>query len=236
MYIGPVPERSAKRSRTPAASRTPQVKRGYHHGDLRRALLDAAIPLLRDGGPEALTLRAVARAAGVSQTAPYRHFADRAELVAAVAEAGFRRLHAHLVDAARAPAAILGQAPTTARGGLQAIAMAYVRFALEHPAEYRVMFGSEMAALVASRRELATARDEVFALLRGGIAILQEQGLVREGNTRAIALTAWALVHGLVMLALDGQVSGAEGASPEELTRTATGLLMFGMANEGRSR
>ncbi|MDQ3996358.1 MAG: TetR/AcrR family transcriptional regulator, partial [Gemmatimonadota bacterium] len=74
-------------------------KRAYHHGDLRRALVDAAIPLLRDGGPEALTLRAVARAAGVSQTAPYRHFADRAELVAAVAESGFRRLHARLVDA-----------------------------------------------------------------------------------------------------------------------------------------
>jgi AcrR family transcriptional regulator len=215
---------------------TARKRAAYHHGDLRRALVDAAIPLLRDGGPEALTLRAVARAAGVSQTAPYRHFADRAELVAAVAESGFRRLHARLVDAARAPAAALGQPPATARAGLQAIAMAYVRFALEHPAEYRVMFGGDMATLAASRRDLATARDEVFALLRGGIAMLQEQGLVREGDSRTIALTAWALVHGLVMLALDGQVSGAEGASPEELTRAATGLLMFGMASESRPR
>jgi AcrR family transcriptional regulator len=219
MYIRPMPRPTAR-------------KRTYHHGDLRRALVDAAIPLLRDGGPEALTLRAVARAAGVSQTAPYRHFADRAELVAAVAEAGFRRLHARLVDAARAPSAALGQSPATARGGLQAIAMAYVRFAIEHPAEYRVMFGGEMAALAGSRRDLATARDAVFALLRGGIGMLQEQGLVRAGDTRVIALTAWALVHGLVMLTLDGQVSGPEGASPEELTRTATGLLMFGMAGE----
>jgi hypothetical protein len=114
--------------------------------------------------------------------------------------------------------------------------MAYVRFALEHPAEYRVMFGGEMATLETRAGGLATARDDVFALLRGGIAMLQEQGLVRSGDTRAIALTAWALVHGLVMLALDGQVSGAEGASPEELTRTATELLMFGMAGEGRPR
>jgi AcrR family transcriptional regulator len=236
MYIRRMTKPPAKRSRSSVASRASRAKRGYHHGDLRRALVDAAIPILRDGGPEALTLRAVARAAGVSQTAPYRHFADRAELVAAVAEAGFRRLHARLVDAARAPAATLGQPPATARGGLQAIAMAYVRFALEHPAEYRVMFGGEMAALAASRRDLATARDDVFALLRGGIATLQEQGLVRDGDTRAIALTAWALVHGLVMLALDGQMSGPEGASPEELTRTATGLLMFGMAGDNRPR
>jgi AcrR family transcriptional regulator len=235
MYIRGMRKSPAKRGR-PAASRPLRAKRGYHHGDLRRALVEAAIPLLRDGGPEALTLRAVARAAGVSQTAPYRHFADRAGLVAAVAETGFRRLHARLLDAARAPAATLGNAPATARGGLQAIAIAYVRFALEHPAEYRVMFGGEMAALEKTGSGLATARDEVFALLRGGVATLQEQGLVRSGDTRAIALTAWALVHGLVMLTLDGQVSGPEAASPEELTRTATGLLMFGMASDSRPR
>ena len=214
-----------------------RAKRGYHHGDLRRALVEAAVPILRDGGPQALTLRAVARAAGVSQTAPYRHFADRAALVAAVAEEGFRRLHAQLVTAARAPAATLGAAPQTARGGLQAVAMAYVQFGLAHPAEYRVMFGGEVAALAerapsGAASDLARARDEVFALLRDGITMLQQQGLVRAGDARAIALAAWALVHGLVMLALDGQVSGAEAKSPDELTRTATGLLMFGMAGE----
>lgn len=225
-----MPDRSSREPRGGRAKRAARAKRSYHHGDLRRALLEAAVPLLRRGGPEALTLRAVARAAGVSQTAPYRHFTDRADLVSAVAEDGFRRLHTRLVEAARAPVATLGKAPTTARGGLQAIAMAYVGFALEHPAEYRVMFGSEIATLEKMRGGLATARDEVFALLRGGIAMLQDQGLVREGDTRTIALTAWALVHGLVMLALDGQVSGPDGASPVELTRAATELLMFGMA------
>jgi AcrR family transcriptional regulator len=217
-----------------AAQRGPRAKRGYHHGDLRRALLDSAIPLLRDGGPHALTLRAVARAAGVSQTAPYRHFADRAALVAAVAAESFRQLHAQLLAAARTPATTLGAAPTTARGGLQAVALAYVRFALEHPAEYRVMFGSEMAALAdagarGAGREVVDAREAVFALLRDGIAALQQHGLVRAGDVRAMALTAWALVHGLVMLALDGQVSGAR-TTTDELTRTATELLMFGMA------
>src|SRR5688500_16694219 len=108
------------------------AKRAYHHGDLRRALLDAALPLVRDGGPEALTLRAVARAAGVSQTAPYRHFADRAALVAAVADEGFERLHARLLAAVTAPERTTGRKQETPRAGLQAIAVAYVEFALEH--------------------------------------------------------------------------------------------------------
>src|SRR5687768_2538693 len=135
-------------------------KRAYHHGDLRQALLDAALPLLRTGGPQALTLRAVARAAGVSQTAPYRHFTDRSALVGAVAEDGFRRLHAELIAAVTSPAKTLGKAPETARGGLQAVALAYVRFALAHPAEYRVMFGGELPAT-----EKGTAREAVFDFL-----------------------------------------------------------------------
>jgi AcrR family transcriptional regulator len=204
-------------------------KTGYHHGDLRRALLAASLPLLRKGGPEALTLRAVARAAGVSQTAPYRHFADRSALVAAVAEDGFRRLYARLIVAARSPDETIGKAQETERGGLQAIALAYVRFALEHPDEYRVMFGSAIAATPATE---GSARQAVFAFLEGGIAALQQQNLVRKGDSYSMALSAWSLVHGLAMLAIDGQLSGKVGGAPsaEELTLTATELLMFGMA------
>jgi AcrR family transcriptional regulator len=173
-----------------------------------------------------MTLRAVARAAGVSQTAPYRHFADRAALIAAIAEDGFHRLHERLVAAARAPGRTLGQAPETARGGLQAIALAYVRFALEHPEEYRVMFGGE----IPGGAQKGSARQMVFDFLLGGITMLQQQKLVGAGDSYSMALTSWALVHGLVMLALDGQLSGARAPSPEELTLTATELLMFGMA------
>jgi AcrR family transcriptional regulator len=199
----------------------------YHHGDLRRALVDAAIPLLRDGGADALTLRAVARAAGVSQTAPYRHFADRAALVAEVAEDGFRRLRERLVAAVRAPAKTTRRVQHTPRGGLQAIALAYVRFALEHPAEYRVMFG---AALAGSAPIVGSERDAVYALLRDGIAELQRQKLVRDGDAGTMALSSWSLVHGLAMLALDGQLAGTSAKSAEELTLAATELLMFGMA------
>jgi AcrR family transcriptional regulator len=220
--------------------------RPYHHGDLRRALVDASLTILRTQGPEALTLRAAARAAGVSQTAPYRHFADRAALVAGVAEDGFRRLHARLVAVATAPPA----PGSTERAGLQRLAVEYLRFALEHPAEYRIMFGGELAAWRgagaasggapeaspnASADSFAEARGRVFALLRGGIARLQAVGLVRGGDPATMALSAWALVHGVAMLALDGQVARAGAASPEELALAATELMMFGMAPGARA-
>ncbi len=209
--------------------------RPYHHGDLRRALLDAALAILREGGPDALTLRGVARAAGVSQTAPYRHFADRAALVAAVAEDGFRRLLARMRQAVAAPPA----PDETERAGLQRLALAYLGFALAHPAEYRVMFGPALggpagaaAAEDASGplpESYAEARASVFAFLRGGIAHLQERGMVRAGDASAMALSAWALMHGLTMLTLDGQVARAGETPPEELALTATNLMMFGM-------
>ena len=218
---------------------TPPAARPYHHGDLRRALLDAALAILRERGPDALTLRGVARAAGVSQTAPYRHFADRAALVAGVAEDGFRRLLARMRQAVAAPPA----PGETERAGLQRLALAYLRFALEHPAEYRIMFGPALGnaaagAAVDSAAEEASgplpasfveARASVFAFLRGGITHLQERGMVRAGDASATALSAWALMHGLAMLTLDGQVARAGEMPPEELALTATNLMMFGM-------
>ena len=184
--------------------------------------------MLRESGLEALTLRGVARAAGVSQTAPYRHFADRAALLAGVAEDGFRRLHARMVRAVTTPT----PPGSTERSGLQRLALEYLRFAIEHPAEYRLMFGDELAGRApgALPGSFGEARESVFALLRGGIVRLQQMGLVRDGDPAAIALSAWALVHGLAMLTLDGQVQRVGAPPPEELAITATNLMMSGMA------
>jgi AcrR family transcriptional regulator len=201
-------------------SRSLPRRRGYHHGALRPALLEAALRLLRDGGPDAVTLRAVARATGVSQTAPYRHFEDHAALLKAVAAQAFTFLHEKLLAAARDPARILGTAPKTERGVLQAIALAYVRFGLDHPQEYRFMFGA------AGPRDASPERERVYGFLREGIRQLQERGLVRSGDVGAMTLTCWSLVHGLVMLALDGRL---ERERAEEVMTIATGLLMFGM-------
>jgi AcrR family transcriptional regulator len=193
--------------------------RPYHHGDLRQALLDAAVALLREGGAEALTLRAVARAAGVSQTAPYRHFKDRRALVAGVAQEAFARM-----------GAAIGIAVQRGEPGLPALRRgmaAYIRFAQEHPAEYRVMFGPELA-----RRDdlpqLHAAALGVFGLLRDGIARLQQGGAIGEGDPGLMAITAWATLHGLAMLSLDGQTAVTDH-SAGTLVDVATGLLLAGM-------
>ena len=198
--------------------------RPYHHGDLRAALLATALDLLRARGPAGLTLRGVARAAGVSRTAPYRHFQDRRELVAAVAAAAFGRM-------GRA----IGQAVQEGSPGLPALRRglaAYIAFAEAHPAEYRVMFGPEVAGRD-GLPELEGAALGVFDILRGGIARLQQRGLLGEGDAGTMAIAAWATLHGLSMLSLDGQTA-VTGRGIEALTEEATELLLRGMGAPAR--
>jgi AcrR family transcriptional regulator len=212
-----------------ARKRSAKRRDTYHHGDLRQALIDAARALLAESGPSGLSLRAAARSAGVSQTAPYRHFASREDMLAAVAEDGFRRLHGRMVASV---------ASERSKRALQRIAIEYVRFALEHPAEYRVMFGREGAELERTEANAALndASGAVMQLLQGGIEEMQKAGVIRRGSSSIMALAAWGLVHGLVMLVLDGQGVRTRDTSPEELVEQATSLLMVGMAEPGSAR
>lgn len=207
------------RARSDAAAVPPDEPRSYHHGDLRPALIRAALDLLRAEGPEALTLRGVARAAGVSQTAPYRHFADRRQLVAAVAADGFRRMREAMLDAARSV-----EGPE----GFRQIAFAYVRFAHAHPAEYRVMFGPEVARH-AEFPDLRAESHGVLGFVGEGIRGLQAAGLVGPGDPAIMAVALWSMLHGLVMLSLDGQTDGV-APSLEALVEETTRLMMCGMA------
>ncbi|MES2521276.1 MAG: TetR/AcrR family transcriptional regulator [Gemmatimonadota bacterium] len=206
---------------TPARSRPVAAvpEKPYHHGDLRRALLDAALRILRDEGISALTLRAVARAAGVSATAPYRHFPDRRALVAGVAEEGFDRLRVAMETAA-------GQGE--GREGFRNLAFAYVEFAHAFPDEYRVMFGPEVAHH-GDHPTLANASRSVLAMVAGGIRELQRAGVVRDGDPQLLAVTLWATLHGVVMLSLDGQ-SDEVAPSREALVTEATRTIMLGLA------
>jgi len=199
--------------------------RPYHHGDLRQALVDGAIRILREEGPEGLTLRAVARAAGVTQAAPYRHFKDRRALVAAVAEDGFRRLGAAM--AAQPSKQKRPRARSNPGEALRQLAVQYVRFAHAHPAESRVMFGEELAP-GKENPELRASSRAVFDLLSGGIASLQERGIIRKADPDTIAIAAWAMMHGLVMLSLDQHATVA-GRSLDDLVTGVTDLLMNGM-------
>lgn len=196
----------------------------YHHGDLRAALLRSALDILREHGADALTLRGVARAAGVSQSAPYRHFADRRALVAAVAEQGFESLGAALQR---------GMAEAEGRVGLRNVAVAYVRFGHEHRAEYRVMFGAELADTADLPSLRATSRS-VLQFVEHGIAGLQAAKLVGPGDPAAMAATTWSMLHGLVMLSIDRQLDELE-LSLDQLVASATQIMMFGMSAGARS-
>jgi AcrR family transcriptional regulator len=186
------------RSRKPKA-RTAPARSTYHHGNLHRALIDAALRILQAEGSAALSLRGAARAAGVSQAAPYRHFADKEQLLAAVAEEGFRSLNA----AALAATAGL-ERDLVNRFLMQG--QTYVSFAVAHPAQFRLMFGRELAGR-SEHPGLEAAAEETFARLLGAVREGQAAGLLRPGDPMDQAMAAWSMVHGLSSLLVDGRLA-----------------------------
>jgi AcrR family transcriptional regulator len=172
----------------------PPKARAYHHGDLRQALIQAAQAVVERDGPEAVSLSALAKSLGVSQPAPYRHFADRDGLMAAVAAEGFRAFSQALRDSVQAPS----DCSVAAR-----MAQAYVRFGLERRGLYRLIFASPATVQAVDDSELRVASFEAFGLL------LDAMGPASEGLARARrALKVWTGLHGVVMLADQGLLIG----------------------------
>lgn len=185
-------------------------KGGYHHGDLRRALLATASELLEQGGPEALSLRAVARCAGVSPRAPYRHFEDKEALLSALAVDAFNRFGKALA---------IADADSEPGHAIEAQALAYVRFALAAPGRFRLMFGPRR---VEPGDALAAAKAAAFGVL--------ERRVVRDAapgeDDRARAVGCWSLAHGLAVLFLDERVRDEiEGSDDEIVRRVAAAVL-----------
>lgn len=200
-------------------------KRAYHHGDLRRALLDQALALAAERGPDALTVREAARRAGVTEAAPYRHFRSKEALVAALAEEGFGAL---LERTRRA----LARAPRRSRARLTALGVSYLRFAQEHPAHFRVMFGRDLARSHGFRGvgDLAQA---CFAELIGAVSRAQRSGDIPGRDPRPPALALWSALHGLASLRADGLLERqglARGRSAEALARGVVASLWAGLA------
>ncbi|PTL85401.1 TetR/AcrR family transcriptional regulator [Vitiosangium sp. GDMCC 1.1324] len=195
----------------------------YHHGDLRRALLDASLALISEEGFGALSLREVARRAGVTHAAPYRHFADKEALLAAVAEEGFRAMAAGMKERMARE--------TTPQGRLSACGVAYVLFAMEHPSHFRVMFGPHFTKppdLSASDEE-----EDAFDLLMGTITEGQRASVFLEGDPQALAMTCWSLVHGLASLLVDGHLASGgvtTGPQVEAMAEGQARLLLRGLA------
>lgn len=185
-------------------------KRNYHHGDLRRALVDQATKLVGAHGHPSITVRQVAREIGVSNTAAHYHFATREALLAAVATRGFEEMTAALEIA-------MGAA-TDARSRFGELGSAYVRHALEHGRMYQLMFSAETATRD-EYPELRAASDRMFALLVDAIRAGQEAGLVRGGPPVDTALVAWSAAHGFASLALERRLMlpGLQGRESSEL-------------------
>ena len=192
----------------------------YHHGDLRRALIDTALAMVTEEGAWNFTLREVARRAGVSHAAPYNHFEEKSALLAEVAALGFESLRRTMETAAR-------RHPRSARQAFAGIADAYVRFGVDHPAHYRLMFGAELAEK-ARYPALQAASDAAFAVLTGVLERGQSSGQVRREAVRDQALAAWSLVHGLTTLFIDQRLSflGVSTVDAERHARHA-GMALF---------
>ncbi|WP_171108307.1 MULTISPECIES: TetR/AcrR family transcriptional regulator [Streptomyces] len=189
--------------KTDGAAKTP---RPYHHGDLRRAILTAALDVIAADGPSALSLRDLARRAGVSHAAPAHHFKDRTGLLTAIAAEGFGLLAQTIKDAA----------------DLKDAGVRYVRFAREHPAHFQVMFTPDL--LRAGDLELTTARALAGDALREAVTAVSPES--RGTDARLAGVAAWSLAHGFATLLLGHNLDDPVGdRDPEEVFRTLATML-----------
>ena len=200
--------------RTTAAGRP--APKAYHHGDLRRALLDEALATIRAGGVDQLTLREIGARLGVSRTALYRHFTDKRALLVAVATEGFRMLREALASA--------WEDGGRGREAFDEMGRVYIRFALANPSHYRVMFGGSVAPLTDT--ELKAEGDGAFGVLVEAIRTLQASRRVRRDDAVTAAMFVWAVVHGVAMLGIDGKLQepAVEALMPYALERLFTGI------------
>jgi AcrR family transcriptional regulator len=189
------------------SSRSVARKETYHHGDLRRALLDATLRLVDQHGPQGFTLRAAARAAGVTPSATYHHFEDKDALLAAVAEEGFELFRAALQAAANQPAA-------SPRERSRNVGVAYVLFAVKHPTRFRVMAGIGVQSR-SGRDRVAPSAMATYELVRG-VLIAGLQRSPDDFISDAEVLGWWSVVHGLSFLVIDGSLGDA-GKSPKHV-------------------
>lgn len=198
-------------------ARKKKESKPYHHGDLRRALIDAAAEMLETETPIEVSLRKASEHVGVSHTAAYRHFLDKAELLAAVSEAGFLRLRDNLAEARAAAGADY-------RLQLEAIAKEYIRFAVTKPSTYRQMFGPHFQEQL-KKAGVAESASNAFAELLHTVMAGQKAGVIRKESPFLISQTAWSLLHGMALFYIDGEL--------QEMTEGTIADRCFGFLWDG---
>ncbi|MDA8099897.1 MAG: TetR/AcrR family transcriptional regulator [Nitrospiraceae bacterium] len=203
---------------------TPKSKSSdsYHHGDLRTALLDAAVRLLKKRGPEEISLRELARIAGVSQAAPYRHFRDKEELLAQVARQGFTIMSEQMKET-------ILKCRANALEMFYQCGIAYFRMGSNHPQHFKLMFS---AGVRPDERhpELLIAASQTLALLRDMVLFCQRHKVLGEGDPMHRALHCWSVVHGFTTLYADGRLScvGVTADNAEKALMTLMSQQLIG--------
>ena len=170
----------------------------YHHGDLKNALIKAGVKILAKEGVSGLSLRKVAKQAGVSHAAPYSHFADKQAFIAAISTEGFKQLYKQIASAREAhqdPSALLLET-----------AGAYIQFAMNEPDRFKLMFSSVIEK-EKDYPEFVTVSQENFQQLVEVVEVCQRAGLLKSGSPDLMAISVWSSVHGMIMLVLEEQVS-----------------------------
>jgi AcrR family transcriptional regulator len=197
-------------------------RRSYHHGNLREALVDAALDLIAEKGPAGFTFAEAARQAGVSPAAPYRHFRDRDALMADVARRGFERFEKEL-------AAAWDEGRPNLRQAFERVGKAYLGFARNEPAYFSAMFESGLS--VSEHRELQEAGDRAFVVLRGACeALVAAMPVAKRPPALMMALHIWSLSHGIASLFARGDAARRKlPMAPEELLEAATLIYFEGL-------
>jgi AcrR family transcriptional regulator len=197
-------------------------RRGYHHGNLREALIVAALELIAQKGPAGFTFAEAARAAGVSPAAPYRHFRDRDALMADVARRGFEHFERRLASA-------WDEGRPAPLPAFERLGRAYLAFAREEPAYFSAMFESGLA--LAEHREMQEAGDRAFGVLRGACeAVVAAMPASKRPPAMMMALHIWVLSHGIASLFARGDAARRSlPMTPEELLEAATLIYLQGL-------
>ena len=204
----------------------------YHHGDLRNALIDAAMELAKQGGPEAVVLREAARHVGVSPTAAYRHFASHTDLMHVIKD----RALSILTDAMEEQLATLAQTSgplADAVAGMRAIGAGYVHFALENPGVFRTWCNhtpAHDASETGDERKYEHSRP--FRVLTEALDELGRVGLLKPERREGAEIAAWAAVHGLAILLLDGPLTSLPAEQKDAVINSTLDMVVGGICNQ----
>ena len=197
------------------------IAKTYHHGDLRQKIIDEALSWIVKENIATLSLRGIARRIGVSHNAPYRHFPDKESLLVEIAEIGFDRLHQALEKAAK-------DSLNNHQYQLENVGMAYIQYALNDRAYYRVMF-CDRQLVCEQYPELNQLYQTAFEVLLNTIKAGQEAEIFIGQDSLQLARVCWSMTHGLSMLAIDNQLNISNKDELLQLARTATRVVSTGL-------